>query len=70
MDSVYGDTFHFDKGLKGPQYTRPAVFKEAEVPKVLQSGNHKEIALWRKRAGEERTSKREINKTRMAECIR
>ena len=70
MDSVYGDTFHFDKGLKGPQYTRPAVFKEAEVPKVLQSGNHKEIALWRKRAGEERTLKREIKKTRMAECIR
>lgn len=70
MDSVYGDTFHceegLEKGLKGPQYTRPAVFKEVEVPKVLQSGNHKEIALWRKKAGAERTSKREHTKTRMA----
>jgi tRNA (guanine37-N1)-methyltransferase len=65
-DSAYGDTFHLDKGLKGPQYTRPAVFKEVEVPKVLQSGNHKEIALWRKKAGAERTLKREHIKTRMA----
>ncbi|MCH9617664.1 MAG: tRNA (guanine-N(1)-)-methyltransferase [Chlamydiia bacterium] len=65
-DSVYGDTFHLNEGLKGPQYTRPAVFNELEVPKVLQSGNHKEIALWRKKAGAERTLKREQIKTRMA----
>lgn len=34
--------------LEYPQYTRPAIFKKKEVPKVLLSGNHKEIADWRK----------------------
>jgi tRNA (guanine37-N1)-methyltransferase len=68
-DSVYFDTFHIEEELKGPQYTRPAVYKELEVPKVLQSGNHQEIALWRKKAGVERAQKREHIKTRMKECI-
>ncbi len=30
-----------------PQYTRPAVFKDWRVPKVLLSGNHKKIEEWR-----------------------
>jgi tRNA (guanine37-N1)-methyltransferase len=33
--------------LEGPQYTRPAVFRGLEVPAVLRSGNHAEIARWR-----------------------
>lgn len=41
----------FSKALKRkkeyPHYTRPAVFKGLEVPKILLSGNHKEIANWR-----------------------
>lgn len=32
-----------------PQYTRPEVFKKLKVPAELLSGNHKEIALWRKK---------------------
>lgn len=32
-----------------PHYTRPAEFRGRRVPDVLLSGNHKEIALWRKR---------------------
>lgn len=32
-----------------PQYTRPAEFKNWEVPKVLLSGNHKKIKEWRKK---------------------
>lgn len=31
-----------------PHYTRPAVFKGMKIPEVLTSGNHKEIAKWRK----------------------
>lgn len=42
----------FSKALKRkkeyPHYTRPAVFKGMQVPKVLTSGNHKEIDKWRK----------------------
>lgn len=34
--------------LEGPQYTRPAEFRGWKVPEVLLSGNHAEIAAWRK----------------------
>ena len=33
--------------LEYPQYTRPPVFMEREVPSVLTSGNHAAIAAWR-----------------------
>lgn len=44
---------HSRSGVLGyPQYTKPAVFKVdgklMEVPKVLLSGNHREIEKWRK----------------------
>lgn len=34
--------------LEYPQYTRPENYKGWKVPKVLLSGNHKEIDKWRK----------------------
>lgn len=34
--------------LEYPQFTRPAVFKRKQVPRVLLSGNHAAIAKWRK----------------------
>jgi len=33
--------------LEYPQYTRPEVYKGWKVPKVLLSGNHKEINKWK-----------------------
>lgn len=40
---------HSQKGyLEFPQYTKPEIFNGWEVPKVLLSGNHGEIAKWRK----------------------
>lgn len=33
--------------LEGPQYTKPPVFRGWEVPEVLRSGHHKNIATWR-----------------------
>lgn len=39
----------FEKGLLDcPHYTRPEVFEGHEVPPVLLSGNHQEIAKWRR----------------------
>ena len=39
----------FSSGLlEAPQYTRPAEFRGWKVPDVLLSGNHAEIAAWRK----------------------
>lgn len=35
--------------LEYHQYTRPQIFQEMEVPKVLLSGNHKEIENYRKK---------------------
>ena len=34
--------------LEYPQYTRPEVFRGWAVPEILLSGNHGEIAKWRR----------------------
>jgi tRNA (guanine37-N1)-methyltransferase len=44
-------------GLEGPQYTRPSEFRGWKVPDVLLSGNHGEIAKWRKEQGKQRTQR-------------
>ena len=41
--------------LEYPHYTRPRVFRGLEVPEVLLSGDHEEIARWRKEQAERRT---------------
>jgi tRNA (guanine37-N1)-methyltransferase len=41
--------------LEGPQYTRPAEFRGWKIPDVLLSGNHAEIAKWRKEQAIKRT---------------
>src|ERR1043166_2511052 len=41
--------------LEAPQYTRPAKFRDWKVPEVLLSGNHAEIAKWRKEQAIKRT---------------
>jgi len=52
-ESLIAERITKDKGfLEYPQYTRPEVFitkdgKKLRVPKVLLSGNHKEIEKWR-----------------------
>jgi tRNA (guanine37-N1)-methyltransferase len=39
----------FSRGLlEAPQYTRPAEFRGWKIPDILLSGNHAEIAAWRK----------------------
>ncbi len=40
---------HYNGLLEYPQYTKPAVWNEKEVPPVLLSGNHKEINAYRKK---------------------
>jgi len=44
--------------LEYPQYTRPQAFRGWEVPPVLLSGNHAEIAKWRREQSILRTLKR------------
>ena len=38
-----------DVSIEFPQYTRPEVFREQQVPSVLLSGNHAEIEKWRQK---------------------
>jgi tRNA (guanine37-N1)-methyltransferase len=44
--------------LEYPQYTRPADFRGWAVPAVLRSGNHGEIARWRRAQSLARTRAR------------
>ena len=43
--------------LEGPQYTRPSDFRGWKVPDVLLSGNHAQIAQWRKEQALKRTER-------------
>lgn len=47
-ESVIGDSFR-DGLLDHPHYTRPRQVAGLEVPPVLLSGDHREIARWRRR---------------------
>lgn len=47
-----------DPRLEHPQYTRPRSFRGRSVPEVLLSGNHAEIAAWRRAQAELRTRQR------------
>ncbi len=44
--------------LDYPQYTRPAEFRGLRVPEVLLSGDHAQIARWRRREALRRTAER------------
>lgn len=53
------ESFHDDKSVEFPQYTRPADYNGLKVPDVLLSGNHGEINEWRKNQSGRNTSRRE-----------
>jgi tRNA (guanine37-N1)-methyltransferase len=44
--------------LEHPQYTRPAEYKDWEVPEVLLSGHHAKIEKWKRQQRVERTRER------------
>jgi tRNA (guanine37-N1)-methyltransferase len=56
-DSLKFESFE-DGLLDYPQYTRPAEFRGLKVPDVLLSGNHAEIARWRREQQIEKTRSR------------
>ena len=53
-ESAASDSFS-DGLLEYPQYTRPPEFQGLSVPQVLLSGNHAEIAYWRRRQALKKT---------------
>jgi tRNA (guanine37-N1)-methyltransferase len=49
----------FETGLlEHPQYTRPQVLEDREIPAVLTSGDHAKIRAWRRNQAEELTKAR------------
>jgi tRNA (guanine37-N1)-methyltransferase len=56
-DSAREDSFSAGL-LEYPQYTRPAEFRGMQVPEVLLSGNHAELARWRAEQARLRTKER------------
>jgi tRNA (guanine37-N1)-methyltransferase len=52
--SAHDDSFR-EGLLEAPQYTRPSEFRGWKVPEILLSGNHGEIAAWRKEQSRQRT---------------
>jgi len=52
------DDSHASGLLEYPHYTRPVVFRNWQVPDVLLSGNHAQIALWRRQQSLRRTAMR------------
>ena len=52
------DDSHSNGLLEYPQYTRPEVYRGWSVPQVLLSGNHGEVAKWRRLQSILRTAER------------
>jgi tRNA (guanine37-N1)-methyltransferase len=59
-ESAAEESFSAECGglLEYPQYTRPASFRQLEVPEVLRSGDHAKVRAWRAAASAERTQQR------------
>ena len=55
-ESIVGESFTMGL-LEYPQYTRPPVFLDKEVPEVLLSGHHENIRKWRHEQSLIRTAK-------------
>ncbi len=49
---------HYDGLLSPPSYTRPPEYRGHEVPEVLRSGDHGQIAAWRQKEAERLTKER------------
>ncbi len=57
-EECYTEESHFRGLLEYPQYTRPAVWRDKEVPEILRSGHHANIQKWKLEQAEKRTRER------------
>jgi tRNA (guanine37-N1)-methyltransferase len=57
-DASAGEESFATDVLEYPQYTRPARFRDHEVPEVLRGGDHGRIARWRRAQALRRTLER------------
>ncbi|MEA3369082.1 MAG: tRNA (guanosine(37)-N1)-methyltransferase TrmD [Candidatus Ratteibacteria bacterium] len=57
-ESVETDSFYRENIFDWPHYTRPFKYRGWPVPKILISGNHKKIQVWRRKKALEKTFSR------------
>ncbi len=57
-EEAYSEESHFDGLLEYPHYTRPEKSEVGDVPEILISGHHKNIAVWRRKQSLYRTWKK------------
>jgi tRNA (guanine37-N1)-methyltransferase len=57
-ESAAFESFQNPRLLDHPHYTRPPEFRGMQVPEVLRSGNHPEVARWREEQARARTRAR------------
>lgn len=56
-ESALDDSF-MNGLLEAPQYTRPATYRDMEVPAILLSGNHKKVKEWQEDEAIKKTKER------------
>jgi len=54
-EATQDESFSISNLLEHPQYTRPKQFEGEKVPEILLSGNHQQIANWRKEQSLQKT---------------
>lgn len=54
-EEAFSDESHYNSLLEHPQYTRPQVWQNREVPNILLSGHHANIEKFRREQSLERT---------------
>ena len=57
-EECFIDESHWDGLLEYPQFTRPEVWNNRQVPEILLSGHHENIKKWRRQQSLERTRDR------------
>ena len=57
-NDCFTEESHFNGLLEYPQYTKPSVWRDMEVPDVLLSGHHANIEKWRKEQSLEVTKRK------------
>ncbi len=55
LEESFGVGTAYSRLLEYPHYTKPALWRDKEVPEVLLSGNHQAIAAWRLAQAKEQT---------------
>jgi len=56
-ESLAEESHNQEGYLEYPNFTKPSTWRDLEVPAILLSGNHGEIAKWRAAQAQERAKK-------------